>query len=63
MGLALVTTLAFCLWVVMWGLGVGGFDGMMLTVTIILVGGGIAALKRFLPGAPRGNGGRTTGGW
>lgn len=61
MGLALVTTLAFCLWVVLWGLGVGGFDGMMLTATIILVAGGIVALKRFLPGASRSDG--PNGGW
>jgi hypothetical protein len=61
MGLALVTSLAFCLWVTLWALGVGGFDGMMLTVTIILIAGGIVALKRYLPGAsgPKG----PTGGW
>ena len=62
MGLALVSTLAFCLWVVLWGLGVGGFDGMMLTATIILVAGGIAALKRFLPGTSRSEG-PPSGGW
>jgi hypothetical protein len=61
MGLALVTTLAFCLWVFMWGLGVGGFDGMMLTATIVLVAGGIVALKRFLPGSTRKSG--PSGGW
>ncbi len=61
MGLALVTTFAFCLWVVLWGLGVGGFDGMMLTATIILVAGGIVALKRFLPGAQGKSG--PSGGW
>lgn len=62
MGLALVATLAFCLWVTLWGLGVGGWDGMMLTATIILVAGGIDALKRFLPGTPPPQQ-RTTGGW
>jgi hypothetical protein len=61
MGLALVATFAFCLWVILWGLGVGGFDGMMLTLTIIVVAGGIVALKRFLPGAQRKGG--SSGGW
>ena len=61
MGLALVTTLAFCLWVFMWGLGVGGFDGMMLTLTIVVIAGGVVALKRFLPGAGRRSG--PSGGW
>jgi len=61
MGLPLVTALAFCLWVVLWALGVGGFDGMMLTATIVLVAGAIVALKRYLPGAqgPK----RPSGGW
>jgi hypothetical protein len=61
MGLALVATLAFCLWVFLWAIGVGGLDGMLLTATIILVAGGIVALKRFLPGAGRPKG--PTGGW
>ncbi len=61
MGLALVTTLAFCLWVFMWGLCVGGFDGMMLTLTIVVVAGGIVALTRFRPGAQRKSG--PSGGW
>lgn len=61
MGLALVTAFAFCLWVILWGLGVGGFDGMMLTLTIIVIAGSVVALKRFLPGAraPKG----PSGGW
>lgn len=61
MGLALVTTLAFCLWIVLWSIGVGGFDGLMLVVTIILVAAGILSLKRYLPGARRSDG--SSGGW
>jgi hypothetical protein len=60
MGLAFVTTLAFCLWVFLWGLGVGGFDGMMLTVVIVLVAATLKSLAKFLPGVERprdGNGG------
>lgn len=61
MGLALVTTFAFCLWVIMWGLGVGGFDGMMVTLTIVVIAGTIVGLKRFLPSAQRKGG--SSGGW
>jgi len=53
MGLALVTALAFCLWVVLWALGVGGFDGFMLTVVIILVAATLKSLAHFLPGVDR----------
>lgn len=60
MGLALVSTFAFCLWVFMWGLGVSGWDAMMLTATIVLVAAGIGALKRYLPGTARRTG---PGGW
>lgn len=61
MALALVTTLALCLWVFLWGIGVGGFDAMMLAATIILVAGGIVALRHYLPGGGSRNTG--PGGW
>lgn len=61
MGLALTTALAFCLWVTMWALGVGGFDGIMLTVVIVLVAATLKALARFLPGVERSQG--NSGGW
>jgi hypothetical protein len=61
MGLALVSALAFCLWVILWAIGVKGFDAMMITLLIILVAAGIGALKRFLPNARRSDG--SSGGW
>lgn len=63
MGLAVVTAFAFCLWVTLWGLGVGGFDAMMLTATIILVAGGIVGLKRFLPSVVQRARSGDGGGW
>lgn len=51
MALAFVTTLAFCLWVALWGVGVKGFDGIMLTVVIVLVGATLKSLTKYLPGA------------
>jgi len=61
MGLALVTTFAFCLWVFLWAIGVGGFDGIMITLVIVLVAGTIKSLGKFLPGASRPRG--SNGGW
>jgi hypothetical protein len=62
MGLALVATLAFCLWVFLWALGVKGFDGFMITLVILLVAGTIKSLGKFLPVGGR-RGGSASGGW
>jgi hypothetical protein len=61
MGLAFTTALAFCLWVVMWALGVKGFDGMLITIAIVLVAATLKSLTKFLPGAGRPSG--SSGGW
>ena len=61
MGLALVVTLAFCLWVALWAIGVGSFDALMLTAVIVLIAGTVKSLGKFLPGARRPN--RSSGGW
>jgi hypothetical protein len=61
MGLALTATLAFCLWVVLWALDVKSFDGIMITLVIILIAGTLKSLGKFLPGAGRTRG--SNGGW
>jgi hypothetical protein len=61
MGLAFVTSLAFCLWVVLWSIGVKGFDGFMITIVIVLVAGTLKSLTQYLPGASRAKG--SNGGW
>jgi hypothetical protein len=53
MGLALTATLALCLWVAMWAVGIKGFDGILLTMLIVVVGVTLKSLGRFLPGAER----------
>lgn len=62
MGLALVATLAFCLWVALWAIGVGGFDGIMIVALIVVVAAGLKSLTQFLPGAGR-RGTSGNGGW
>ncbi|HEX5146988.1 MAG TPA: hypothetical protein VFV85_08195 [Conexibacter sp.] len=61
MGLAFTATLAFCLWVFLWAIGVKGFDGMLITLVIIVVATTVKSLTRFMPGAGRARGG--DGGW
>jgi len=61
MGLALVTTLAFGLWVFLWAIDVKGFDGFMITIVIVLVAGTLKSLTKFLPGAKRAKG--SSHGW
>jgi hypothetical protein len=50
MGLAFATTVALCLWVILWSIGIKAIDGMLLSMLIILVAAGIKMLSRFLPG-------------
>ncbi len=61
MGLAFTTALAFCLWIIMWALGVKGFDGMLIVIVIVLVAATVKSLTKFLPGASRAGG--SSGGW
>jgi hypothetical protein len=51
MGLALTTTLALCLWVALWAVGIKGFDAIMLTAVIVLVAATLKSLAKYLPGA------------
>jgi hypothetical protein len=61
MGLALTTALAFCLWIVLWAIGVKSFDAFMITIVIVLIAGTLKSLTKFLPGAGRQSG--SNGGW
>ncbi len=61
MGLALTAALAFCLWVLMWGLGSSGLDGMLVTLLILVIGATVKSLGQFLPGAQRKR--HHSGGW
>ena len=37
MGVLVTTTFGLLVWVVLWSMGVKGFDGFMLTLTLIVV--------------------------
>jgi hypothetical protein len=64
MPLAIASTVAVCLWIVLWSIGIGGFDGLLVSVLVVLIVGGIRALGAFIPNKRRLPGrGNAQGGW
>lgn len=65
MPLAIATTVAVCLWILLWALGISGFDGLLVSSLVIVLVGGVRALGSYLPNkrrlARRGN--APQGGW
>jgi hypothetical protein len=50
MGVVLSIAAGMILWVVLWALGAKGFDGGMLFLIVVLVGGIVHLVSRLLPG-------------
>jgi hypothetical protein len=50
MGLILTATAGLCLWIVLWALGVSGFDAILIAVLMVLVAIGTRTVLPFLPG-------------
>jgi hypothetical protein len=50
MGLILTATAGLCLWIVLWALGVSGFDAILIAVVMVLVAIALRNLLPFLPG-------------
>jgi hypothetical protein len=50
MGLILTATVGLCLWIVLWALGVSGFDAILIAIVMVLVPIGVRNLLPFLPG-------------
>jgi hypothetical protein len=50
MGLILTGTAGLCLWIVLWALGVSGFDAILIAVAMILLALGMRTLLPHLPG-------------
>ncbi|MDO8210971.1 hypothetical protein [Conexibacter sp. CPCC 206217] len=49
MPLALASTFALGLWILLWALGISGFDGLLLSGLVVLLVGGVRALGSYLP--------------
>jgi hypothetical protein len=50
MGLVVTVTFGMVVWIVLWALGVTGFDAFLLTSVIILCGATARIAVRYLPG-------------
>jgi hypothetical protein len=50
MGFILTITAALVIWIVLWALGVKGFDSFLLAAAIILAGASLKILSSYLPG-------------
>ncbi len=50
MGFILTITSALVIWIVLWALGIKGFDAFLLATAIILVGASLKILSSYLPG-------------
>jgi hypothetical protein len=49
-GLILTATGGLCLWIVLWAIGVSGFDAILIAVAMILITILVRNLLPFLPG-------------
>ena len=50
MGLILTATAGLSLWIVLWAVGVSGFDAIIVVVLMVLVALAVTQLLPFLPG-------------
>ena len=50
MGLVLTATAGMIIWIVLWALGAKGFDAFMITAVVLVLGGSVKILARYLPG-------------
>jgi hypothetical protein len=49
MALTLWTTFALVVWLVLWSIGQKALDAFLLAALIVLIGGTLEILKRYLP--------------
>ena len=50
MGLILTGTAGLCLWIVLWSLGLSGFDSILIGALMVLIAIGLRNVLPFLPG-------------
>jgi hypothetical protein len=50
MGLILTGTAGLCLWIVLWSLGVSGFDAILIGIAMVIIANAVRNLLPFLPG-------------
>jgi len=50
MALPFVTTAAVCIWLILWAMGIRGFDGALVALLLILIAASTKFLGQYLPG-------------
>jgi hypothetical protein len=50
MGLLLTFTAGLVVWIVLWAIGVKGFDSFLITILMMLIAAGVHIVSPFLPG-------------
>jgi hypothetical protein len=50
MGLVLTATAGLCLWIVLWAMGISGFDAILIAMVMVLITIMVRNLLPFLPG-------------
>jgi hypothetical protein len=53
MGLILTATAGLCLWIIVWALGVSGFDSILIAIVMVLIAILVHNLLPSLPGRRR----------
>jgi hypothetical protein len=49
-GLIITGTAGLCLWIVVWALGVSGFDSILISLVIVVIALAVRTLLPYLPG-------------
>jgi hypothetical protein len=50
MGLILTATAGLCLWIVLWSLGISGFDAILIGILMVLIAIAVRGVIPYLPG-------------
>ena len=50
MGLILTATAGLSIWIVLWALGISGFDAILIAIAMVLVAIGVRNVLPHLPG-------------
>jgi len=50
MGVILTATAGLCIWIVLWALGISGFDAILIAIVMVLIAIGLQNVLPHLPG-------------
>ena len=50
MGLILTATAGLCLWIILWSIGISGFDAILIAIVMVLIAIAVSNVLPHLPG-------------